>query len=164
MAKDIAPQAVLSLDELYQAFENGLRRYAASLARDADKANDLVQDTFLRAMAHLSLLGQLNSFQRKAWLYRTLKNRFIDEVRARRREETLLEQIARSYILAYPVAVPQDVFAQLPKRYQELLEKVYLLGMTSEEIGAELGVPAATVRSRLRLAIKWLRAHPTHFE
>jgi RNA polymerase sigma-70 factor (ECF subfamily) len=162
LASDIAPQTVLSIDELYQAFESGLRRYAGSLARDSDKANDLVQETFLRALAHLALLGQLNPYQRKAWLYRTLKNRFIDELRAQRREQTLLEQIARANILSYPVAVPQDVFAQLPRRYQELLEKVYILGMTSEEIGTELGVPAATVRSRLRLAIKWLRAHPSN--
>ena len=51
------------------------------------------------------------------------------------------------------------VLDDVPRRYRELLRKRYELCMTSTEIGQELGIPPATVRSRLRLAIQWLRSH-----
>jgi RNA polymerase sigma-70 factor (ECF subfamily) len=47
----------------------------------------------------------------------------------------------------------------MPQIYREVVQRRYLLEMTSEQIGEELGVPAATVRSRLHLAIIWLRSH-----
>ena len=155
---------MLTIADLYEEFESGLSRYAGSLARDSDKANDLVSETFLQAMAHLPLLEQLNTYQRKAWLYRVLKNRFIDQRRAERRAQTLIERLAWMNELATPAALGQDVFAQVPPQYRELLHQHYVLEMTSEEIGLKLGVPAATVRSRLRLAIKRLRAHSSKFD
>jgi RNA polymerase sigma-70 factor (ECF subfamily) len=159
-----ASNAMLNIADLYEEFERGLSRYAGSLARDSDKANDLVSETFLQAMAHLPLLEQLNTYQRKAWLYRVLKNRFIDQRRAERRAQNLVERLAWMNELAIPAALGQDVFAQVPAQYRELLHLHYVLEMTSEEIGLKLGVPAATVRSRLRLAIKWLRAHSSKFD
>jgi RNA polymerase sigma-70 factor (ECF subfamily) len=155
---------MLTIADLYEEFERGLSRYAGSLARDPDQAGDLVSETFLQAMLHLPLLDQLNRFQRKAWLYRALKNRFIDHRRAEQRSRLLVEQIARMNSLSTPAAFSQDVFAQAPAQYRELLHLRYVLEMTSEEIGLKLGVPAATVRSRLRLAIKWLRAHSSKFD
>jgi len=47
--------AMLTIADLYVQFESGLSRYAGSLARDTDKANDLVSETFLRAIARLGL-------------------------------------------------------------------------------------------------------------
>ena len=85
-------KAMLTIADLYVEFESGLSRYAGSLARDTDRANDLVSETFLQAMAHLPLLEQLNTYQRKSWLYRVLKNRFIDQRRADKRAQTMVEQ------------------------------------------------------------------------
>lgn len=156
----------MTFDDLYEAFEARLRRYAVSLVQDPDRADDLVQETFIRAMAHLPLLEQLNHHQRRAWLCRVLKNLFIDEQRARRREQDLVEQLSREARFA---AVPSsevislELFKLVPERYREVLYQRYVLGMTSTEIGQELGVPAATVRSRLYLARKWLRAHQSEF-
>ena len=157
-------KAMLTIADLFVEFESGLKRYAGSLARDTDKANDLVSETFLQAMAHLPLLERLNTYQQKSWLYRVLKNRFIDQRRAERRAQTLVEQLAWMNALAVPAALGQDVLAQAPAQYRQVIHLHYVLEMTSEEIGLKLGVPAATVRSRLRLAIKWLRAHSSNFD
>ena len=156
----------LTIAELYEEYDDRLRRYATSLARDADRAEDLVQETFIRAMAHLPLLNRLKPYQRRAWLYRVLKNRFIDEQRARLREQALMEQLAQDTegFSASTVALSLAWFDQIPERYRDVLYKRYLLAMTSKEIGRELGVPAATVRSRLYLARKWMRAHREEFE
>jgi len=152
----------MTIADLYEEFETSLHRYAMSLARDPDRADDLVQETFIRAWAHLELLRQLSPHQRRAWLYRVLKNLFLDRERARQRRQALAEQLGRQAQYATypsPAMMWQGLLDLVPERYRELLHQRYVLGMTSREIGRELGIPAATVRSRLHLAIKWLRAH-----
>ena len=156
----------MTIADLYEIFEGELRRYALRLVRDWDQADDLVQETFIRAMAHLELLGQLNAYQRRAWLYRVLKNLFLDAQDTRRREQALVEQLTQEAQFVrnpWMEIMSADLFERIPERYRELLQKRYLLGMTSEEIGRELGIPAATVRSRLHLAIKRLRTNPSRF-
>jgi DNA-directed RNA polymerase specialized sigma24 family protein len=48
---------------------------------------------------------------------------------------------------------------RIPEHYRSLLEKRYILGMSSPEIAKELHIPDATLRSRLRFAVNWLRTH-----
>jgi RNA polymerase sigma-70 factor (ECF subfamily) len=151
----------VTLTELYETYENKLRRYAAGLARDPHWAEDLVQDTFVRAMGHLDLLGTLKPYQQRAWLYRTLKNLYLDGLSASERQGELLDQLAReprnSPSLEDLVLSP-DPFALIPERFREVVIQRYMLGMNSREIGEALGIPAATVRSRLYLAIQEARS------
>jgi RNA polymerase sigma-70 factor (ECF subfamily) len=150
----------MTLTDLYEEYELELRRSARRWTRDAHRIDDLVQECFIRAMGHLDLLGLLEPYQRRAWLYRTLKNLFLDDESARQREEALIEQMAQDVPLAgYR---PREViwpnpFDLVPAKYRDLVRKRYVLGMTSQEIADELGIPAATVRSRLHLALKKLR-------
>lgn len=156
----------MTIAEIHDAFERSLHRYAMRLVKDSDRADDLVQETFIRALAHLELLDQLNRHQQQAWLYRVLRNVFLDAQQSRQREQALAERLARETQAILPLwedVVSSDVFELIPERYRDLLRKRYLLGMTSVEIARELGVPAATVRSRLHLAIKRLRANPSRF-
>jgi RNA polymerase sigma-70 factor (ECF subfamily) len=164
LSPDPTPSAALTIADLFEEFAEPLHRYALRLARDSDRADDLVQETLIRAMAHLSLLDQMHPYQRRAWMYRVLRNRFLDEERARKREQDLAQRIAqRSELVQDPtrMVLSPDLLDQLPEHYAEVLQQHYLLGMTSEEIGRRLGIPAATVRSRLHLAIKRLRARQT---
>jgi RNA polymerase sigma-70 factor (ECF subfamily) len=151
----------MTLADLYEEYEAALWRYARSLTQDGDRADDLVQEAFIRAMGHLGLLAMLKPYQRRAWLYQTLKNLFLDEQRARQRQEKLVEQLGQET----PVEefIPQEVtltdpLRLVPERFRELVEKRYILGMNSQEIADEMGIPAATVRSRLHLALKDLRS------
>ncbi len=150
----------MTLAELYDEYETMLRRYATRLADDADRADDLVQETFIRAMNHLELLELLNPYQRRAWLYRTLRNRFLDQEAARRRHDALVDllgwDVAVSGVQPHEVISPNP-FDLVPERYRELFKMRYVWGMTSSEIADQLGIPAATVRSRLYLALKKLR-------
>jgi RNA polymerase sigma-70 factor (ECF subfamily) len=148
---------------LFQTYTAQLTRYAASLTRDPDQADDLVQEAFIRAAAHKDLLAQLNGQQRRAWLYQVVKNRFIDQVRAHKRRMEMLQKLAdrvNSEESTTEYAGEIDLFERVPSRFRSLLVERYVLGMTSEESALRLNVPAATVRSRLRLAIQWLRTHP----
>lgn len=152
----------LTLDELFLEYETPLLRYAESLAGDRDQAEDLVQETMIRAMGNLGLLGQLNPYQRRAWLYQVLKNRFIDEERVRTRQAGLAERLHVEMLATETpsaAVVARALLEQVPEQYRQVLHAHYLLGKSGEEIARELELPAATVRSRLFLARKWLRAH-----
>ena len=157
----------LTIQDLYDLFEAKLHRYAVNLARDRDRADDLVQETLIRAMGNLVLLQQLNPYQRQAWMYRVLKNLFIDGERRRERQETLYEHLVwEAELDAAPATtmLARDMIDLVPERYHDVLHRRYLLGQTSEEIGSAYGIPAATVRSRLYLARKWLRTHHPELE
>ena len=154
----------MTIADLYEQFEAGLHSYAVRLAKDPHRADDLVQETFIRTMGHLALLGQLNPFQQRSWLFRTLKNLFLDEELARSRQEALVESLAYEIPTAsYPqesVILP-NLFDLVPDQYRQVVEMRYIQGMNSREIAEELEIPAATVRSRLHLAMKKLRAQKT---
>lgn len=158
--QEITRTGGLVIAELFEEYKEPLHRYAINLTRRADLADDLVQETFIRALAHHGLLDRLNGYHRRAWLYRVLKNRFLDQQRAHRRRRTMVDLLAKSVSIDDSPCGDVRLFELLclvPERYCSLLEKRYVLGMTSVEIGRELGVPAATVRSRLRLALARLR-------
>ena len=61
-------------EELYTDFYDQLLGWCTARVRSPAAAEDLVQETFLRAMDHLEDLEPLNRAQRRAWLYRTAKN------------------------------------------------------------------------------------------
>lgn len=157
----------LTIQDLYDLFEAKLHRFAVNLARDRDRADDLVQETLIRAMGNLVLLQQLNPYQRQAWMYRVLKNLFIDGERRRERQEALYEHLvweAELDTVPATTMLARDMIDLVPERYHDVLHRRYLLGQTSEEIGSAYGIPAATVRSRLYLARKWLRTHYPELE
>ena len=126
-----------------------------------DLADDLLQETYIRALANLPRLAGFSSSRRRAWLFRVLRNVFIDGERARRRQEDLVEQLTKDAEIApYTMSdlTSTDLLDSLPGPERELLEQRYVYGLTSQQIGEDLGVPASTVRSRLRLALRRLRA------
>ncbi len=158
----------MTLADLYEAHEAMLLRYANNLTQDADRADDLVQETFIRAMGHLTLIAMLVEQQQRAWLRRTLKNLFLDEQRRQQRQAALVEQLGFAQLTAttepFAALLSPDPFALLPAESREIFEKRYILGMNSSEIAEELGIPAATVRSRLHFALKKLRIYQSNYQ
>jgi RNA polymerase sigma-70 factor (ECF subfamily) len=156
----------ITVADLYGEYEEKVHGYAMKLARDPQAAEDLVQETFIRALGHLPLLAQLNHHQRRTWLYQTLKHLFLDQRAARLRETAMVERLAREVETSTTPGDSElgfDPFDLVPEADRELLEKRYGLGLSSREIAGELGIPAATVRTRLHLAVKKLRARKKKF-
>ena len=148
------------MEELHNQYSPVLYRYAMNLVKDHFQAEDLMQDTYLRAWKHQSQFEALNGYQKKAWLYQVLKNLFLDELRKQERETHYLEELGREAISPefQSLQAGFDEWLELmPEKERELLHQHFILRMTSEEISAELHIPAATVRARLHLAIKQLR-------
>jgi RNA polymerase sigma-70 factor (ECF subfamily) len=147
--------------DLFETSRDWLFRYALSLCKTLDRADDLVQETFLRALTHSQILSRMNGFQRDAWLKRVLRNRFFDEERSRKRASAAVVEMIRHAKQPSDAAGPiglGEILDRVPDRYRGVLEKRYRLGMNSTEIGRELGIPAPTVRSHLHQGIRWLRS------
>lgn len=154
------------VDDIYEEFEDWLKRFALGLAHDSDRADDLVQDTMIRALANLHLLESMGHYQRRSWLRRTLKNLFIDEYRSFGRQRSLIESLSSDTVTTGDISEEleyADVLDQIPKQDRILLHERYVLGRTSREIAGDLGLPPATVRSRLHVAVKRLRERRDEF-
>ncbi len=69
------------IELLYKAQYQRLLRFCTSLTKSPAQAEDIVQEAFLRALAHADTLCEMSEAKCLAWLYRTAKNLFIDQVR-----------------------------------------------------------------------------------
>ena len=137
-----------------------LRRYARALTRDADIADDLVQDTLVRALRseHLFHGGELRS-----WLYTILTNLNRNRLRslARRPAMSSLED-NDAPDLAGPEAGGRDIeraLALLVEDQRQALLLVVLEGLSYREVAEVQGVPIGTVMSRLARARVQIKAY-----
>lgn len=80
------------IDELYDALYGELNGWCASMTGSRTLAEDLIQEAFLRALMNAELLENLDFSRRRAWMYRTVKNLYIDRKR-RESFETVMEQM-----------------------------------------------------------------------
>jgi RNA polymerase sigma-70 factor (ECF subfamily) len=144
------------MDGFEHFYRDNLRLvYAMALARGAGacEAEDLAQETFLRAWRHLDRLVEMEPPAQRAWLIRTLRNLLVDTWR---RERSALMERAETPILwrepAEQAALRLDVtraLEGLEEADREVVVLRYFMEMNSREIGELLGVPEGTVRHRL---------------
>ena len=160
------PQSGCTISTLYMEEREALLRYARSLTRDQARAEDLVQDAFTRSLRHVETLESLTRGQRRAWLYRAIKNRFIDQTRRHKRWSPIQKGLEREAMLSCDPVVQEvriwELLDSVPPNHREILHDRFVLGLNSTEIGANRGIPPATVRSRLRLAVTWIRKNRAH--
>lgn len=145
------------LSNAMKTYGDTVYRLALCRLQNAADAEDVYQDVFLRLLEQRA--DRWDGEHLKAWLIRTALNRCADLGRLRQRRGTLsLEEVPD---LARPVdeaaAELWDTVARLPEKLRVAVHLFYGEGYESGEIGALLGVPAGTVRSRLRRARVELR-------
>ena len=130
-----------------------LRRYARALTRDADTADDLVQDTLVRALRseHLFQGDEIRS-----WLYTILTNLNRNRLRSLARRPVLASiEDNDAPDLAGPEAGGRDIeraLALLVEEQRAALLLVVLEGLSYREVAEVQGVPIGTVMSRLARA------------
>jgi len=136
-----------------------LRRYARALTRDAETADDIVQDTLVRALRseHLFHSGDV-----RAWLYTILTNLNRNRLRSISRRPTLTPIKDGDAAMMGPEAGSRDIsraLDDLAEDQREALLLVVLEGLTYREIAEIQGVPIGTVMSRLARARAQIKAY-----
>lgn len=132
-----------------------LRRFAAGLSRDAGDADDLCQMTIERALRNRDKWQAGTRLD--SWMYRMMRNIWIDEVRARsRRGETFVDEEAGLTVGASggqeERAALGDVdraLARLPDEQREAVLLVMVEGWSYKEAAEIVGCPVGTLNSRL---------------
>jgi RNA polymerase sigma-70 factor (ECF subfamily) len=137
-----------------------LRRYGRALTRDAETADDLVQDTLVRALRseHLFHGGDV-----RAWLFTILTNLNRNRLRSlARRPSTAQLEDDDAADLAGPEAGGRDIeraLALLVDDQRQALLLVTLEGLSYREVAEVQGVPIGTVMSRLARARAQVKAY-----
>jgi RNA polymerase sigma-70 factor, ECF subfamily len=153
-----------SFEELAMPLFDRLYNFACWLAQDSQEAEDLVQETYAKALKGFSSYQQGTNF--RAWMYRILRNTFLtsrtglsstspvsfDEEVAQQASlvsndtpETILVQRSDQELV-------QRALSQLSIPYREILLLCEFEEMSYQEIAATLSVPMGTVMSRLSRA------------
>ncbi len=135
-----------------------LRRYARALTRDTETADDIVQDTLVRALRseHLFHGGDM-----RAWLYTILTNLNRNRLRTLSRRPTITPIKDNDAATSGPESAGRDIgraLDQLAEDQRSALLLVVLEGLTYREVAEVQGVPIGTVMSRLARARTQIKA------
>ncbi len=149
---------------LYEEHGRSLLAYATRLTGDHAAAEDVVQETLVRAWKHARTMVEQKGSVR-GWLLTVARNIVIDRARARSARPT---EVAESPATG-PVEVDHaenvvnsmvvlDAMDRLSSEHREVLVELYYRGRTVAEAAELLGVPAGTVKSRSHYALRAMRA------
>lgn len=144
-------------EKLVYAVSSDLFRYAFMLCRNKAMAEDLVQETFMRAWRFLDSLR--DEQKAKSWLMTTLRREFARQFERYQPpfDDVELDQIAGNDGINPEVWVVRRGLAKLPDKYREVLVLQVIGGYTGAEMAEMLELPRATVNTRLFRARQQLR-------
>ncbi|ALI25330.1 RNA polymerase sigma-70 factor, ECF subfamily [Mycolicibacterium fortuitum] len=173
------PEAAM-MRMLYDEHAAALWRYALRLTGDRARAEDVVQETLLRAWRHKpdGLLASAHppdaapdtERSARAWLFTVARNMIIDERRsARFRNETGVPDPEQVSDHGRSAAAPDQVdtaldrillstaLSQLSDEHRAVVRRAYYQGWSTGQIADDLQIPEGTVKSRLHYAVRALR-------
>lgn len=150
---DAFTAVMLSLgDRLFQV--------AKLILRDADLAEDVVQDAMIRAWRDLPRLRDADRFE--AWMRRMVVNRCYDAARRRRRQVDIrLVPDPGTADRSGDLIIREQfdaAFRRLPVEQRAILVLHHHVGLTLAEVAETVGVPIGTAKSRLHYAARAMRA------
>lgn len=153
---------------LFRLHHRSLLRFATKFSRDPELARDAVQDAWLGMTRALPGLQDPRAF--RSWLYRRVRWRLLDAMRASQREplQAAADDSADNATDAEDITqdsqqqtedhnLLQRALAQLPLIDRQAIELFYLQQLQINEIAIVLEIPTGTVKSRLNRARKQLR-------
>lgn len=165
MSESVGPDRA-ALEQELLAELNAVHRFALHLARDAARADDLVQETYLKAWTHRDQFQAGTSC--RAWLFTICRNAFLKgEARMAREppmEDAELEALGAAALHASVQATDptgvvfqrteldtavRDALAKLPEEYRTAVALVDIEDQSYAAAAEILGIPVGTVRSRL---------------
>lgn len=136
-----------------------LLNFAYKLTADREEANDLLQETSLKALDNEDKYTAETNF--KGWIYTIMHNIFINNYRKALRDQTYVDQTDNQFYLNQNIDIEGDstegsydlkemrrIVNALPKEYR-IPFSMYVSGFKYREIADKLGLPLGTVKSRI---------------
>jgi RNA polymerase sigma-70 factor (ECF subfamily) len=153
----MSEKARLGLKELLLGEIPSLRAFALSLAGASDRADDLVQDTLMKAWSSAASFEEGTNM--RAWLFTIMRNTFFSQYRKARREVQDVDGEAAARLVAMPEQLPhldlEDFrlcLERLPPDQREALVLIGASGFSYEEAAEICGCAVGTIKSRVNRA------------
>jgi RNA polymerase sigma-70 factor, ECF subfamily len=158
-------------ENTFLQYEGALKSLALRLTKDIQEAEDLVQNTYLKAYRFFHLYKE--GTNPKAWIMTIMFNTFrSDYVKSRKRHEAgaiygeeinwFLHKEASSSSSTMKTLVPDEIlnaFTELPEVFTKPVILAYVKEETYEDIATQLGIPLGTTKSRINRGRKMIRKY-----
>lgn len=150
------------LAALYDAHAGPIWRYVVHLTGDRAAADDVVQETLLRAWRTFRILDE-EPMQARSWMFTVARNIVIDEARsARRRREIPVAELPEhggddDTDSLFDAILIQESLASLTAEHRAVIVAAYYGGRSVAQVAAELDIPPGTVKSRLHYGLRAMR-------
>lgn len=158
---------ILEFNDAVASHQQALRPIAMKLTRDSEKANDLIQDTLLKAIANREKFTEGTNL--KAWLYTIMKNTFITNYHRITKRKTFIDSTENLHFInsssqvdsnkaSSKLAMDEIKFAinKLNHEYKTPF-LMHFKGYKYFEIADILDIPIGTVKNRIHIARKSLK-------
>jgi len=156
-----------ALATLYDRWSQPVYSLVAHLLKDADGAEDVVEETFWQVWQRASSYDASRGTVR-TWILTIGRSRALDRIRSRKRNR---EDVATDLsFIRDPASDPSQeaegaerrelvysALSELPEDQRRALELAYFHGLSQSEIAASLGEPLGTIKTRMRLGMQKLR-------
>ncbi len=149
-----------NLETIYNDFHSKLKSFVVGRVSDADTAEDILQDVYLKI--HSKIEGLRESDRLESWVYQITRNAIIDYYRRAHPQDELSDS------LASPPDDEPDAVSQLassvkgmlncvPEKYREALELTELQGLSQVELATRLELTVSGAKSRVQRAREKLK-------
>jgi RNA polymerase sigma-70 factor (ECF subfamily) len=156
-----------AFEELVRMHQQSALRVAYFVSGDADAAEDVAQEAFVKAYRALPRFREESAF--RPWLLRIVRNEALNDRRRRGRQERLSLRLSADPVSGGTAQSPETTVVtqqnqeavlaaveRLPERGRQVVALRYLIGLSEEETATTLGVPVGTVKSRTSRALRAL--------
>lgn len=167
LVNKLANDDEVAFEVLFHKYKDKLYSFLIHLGNSASAAEDVLQDVFMKIWDRRTQLGDIDNFN--AYLFRMAANQAINLMRRQSREIKILDELK-----LYTIDENGTAQAMSEKEVQETLAKalatlpqqqykVFMLsrehGLKYDDIAAEMGISAATVRNHMVQALKKIRVY-----
>ncbi len=157
---DVDDRAVLR--ELHDRHAAAVWRFVVHLTGTSAGADDVVQETLLRAWRSPTVMAQ-DPATARSWMFTVARHLVVDEARsARRRHETDVDElpdrpVADRTDAIFDAILIAEALAGLTEEHRTVIVRAYYGRLSTAELSDELGIPPGTVKSRLHYGLRALR-------
>ena len=146
-------------EELYEDHYKELVSYGTRISGSKELAEDLTQETFVKALMNADTVMDLSPCKQRAWLYRTFKNLFFDRYRRAVLETEYAQNLQSEYAEDRGIQEVENamVLQSISPQDRAMFQLRYFDGYSAEEIAQMMNLPPGTVRSKLSRCRKYLK-------
>jgi len=171
LLQKIAMRDADALEQMYDRYERPIYAFALRIVKDSMAAEEVVQELFVRvwnAAGRILESGQKGRIS--TWLFAVTRNLAIDRLRKQGRQpleameseawERVCDPQSTEAAVEHKLLGEQlkEAIDELQADQKQVLEWIYYMGYTQQEVADKHHIPLGTVKSRVRLALKQLRS------